>query len=198
MTTKYLYTTIVTFFILLLSASFCNAQKWKVELFKNDTVLAIPTIVMPKTNNDSLRNYYDKQGKNRPYVIANLFPQNIQTNTNGLWVKNSDNSYSWFCRIQSKTAFSLNFVLEHITFDSNAQLYIINTVSKIASGPFTNKNKNEDSTLYTEQIPGETVIFELDIPAQSSISKSYFTISKVGHDFRDFYASQSATRSSGS
>lgn len=172
-----------------------KSQTLKDILFKNDSSLVIPTIEMPSVINDSLIHQYENHGKNSPYVFAQYFIQNIKTNKQGIWLKNKDNTLSWLCRIKSKTAYSLNFIIKDIVFPKGTSLYIFNIQRKLTFGPYTSKNVTEDSTLFVEPIPGEDVIFELDIPVASDNTKNYFTITKVGHDFRDFYKETVSNRS---
>jgi V8-like Glu-specific endopeptidase len=173
-----------------------EAQIWKSRLFSNDSSLTIPTILLPLVNNDSLIHYYDNISKKQPYILAKGFTLNIKTNNNGLWKKNTDNSYSWMCRMRSKTAYSLSFTFKQIDLPKGSSLYIVNT-NNITYGPFTTKNCNEDSTLYTEQIPGDEVVLELDIPANNDTTKQFFTITNICHDFRDFYHENTSNRGVG-
>jgi V8-like Glu-specific endopeptidase len=170
----------------------------KSYIIRSDSTFRIPTIELPKTNNDSLAHYYNSLGKNTPFMISKCFTQNIRTNKNGMWKINDDKTLTWLCKIVSKTAFSLNFVIENISFPKESKLYIIHSDNNNSSGPYSWKNVNEDSTIYTEQIPGDSVVFELDVPINTDTTKSYFTISNICHDFRDFYTINASNRSSGS
>ena len=171
---------------MILSNSILEAQKLKTRIFDNDTSLIIPLNILPSVSNDSLIRYYDNLGKKGSYVIAKMFDLNVTT-SNGMWIKNNDNTLTWVIEFQSKTAYSLNFVIENIDLPNNTQLYVINKDNGIINGPYTKKSINEDSTLYVEQIPGDNAILELDLPINTDTNKNYFTVKKVGHDFRDFF-----------
>ena len=163
------------------------AQTRKADLLSRDVLLSLPTIAMPTVNNDSLIQYYDSNKKNKSFVFAKAFVQNITTNSSGIWVKNKDDSYSWLCSISSAKAYSLSFQLRNCIIPQGAKLYILNVKNKQLIETFTTTNTNRDSTLFTEPIPGDTLVFELDMPRSTDISKSFLTIAAVYHDFRDFY-----------
>jgi lysyl endopeptidase len=177
--------------VLLCFTTNIKAQSIKDDLFSNK--LNFATIIMPLLNNDSLINYYDSQSKNNPYVFAQLIHQDIKTNSNGTWIKNNK-SLSWLCKIESKAAYSLNFTLENINIPKESSLYVLSLKNNLTLGPYHSKSISNDSSLFIEPIPGEEVIFELDLPLNSDTTISYFTITKVGHDFRNFYKESSSTR----
>jgi len=168
-----------------------KSQSIKDDLFSNK--LNFATIIMPPLNNDSLINYFDGQSKNSPYVFAQLFHQDIKTNKAGTWIKKKE-SLSWICKIESKTAYSLNFTVENIAIPKESSLYVLSLKNKLILGPYHSKSFTNDSTLFIEPIPGEEVVFELDLPLNSDTTKNYFTITKIGHDFRNFYKESSSTR----
>ena len=173
-----------------------KAQKQTNSILLIDSSFYIPSIRLPVINNDSLRKVNDRAGKNGPFVFAQLYEVALKTNINGKWQKNQDNSFTWLIGITSKTAFSLNFIIENIDLPNGASFYIINKQNTTVNGPYTAKNMTEDSSLFIEPIPGESVIFKLNAPSNSDTTKNMLTIKKVGHDFRDFFHQSSSTRGS--
>jgi len=186
----------VIFFIVLF---FCisndsKAQTLKSQIFNNQITTIIPTIELPFCNNDSLINFYNNLGKNQPFVFAKIFNQKIKTNKNGLWIKNNDNSNTWLCQIKSLNAFSLNFTFESINIPLKSSFYILDIKKKLSYGPYTSKSINKDSTLFIEPIPGDELLIELDLPPLIDTLKNFFTITQIGHDFRNFYKEEGSTR----
>jgi len=184
----------LTFIIVLLYISISVKAQKRLDLLKDSSLNYIHQKQLPTLNNDSLVSYFDNYGKNNPYVFAKVFNLKYNTQNDGKWIINADNTLSWLFEIKSKNAFSLNFTLEQCNIPKEAKLYIYSKLAGIAMGPYTSKNISKDSSLFIEPIIGDDVIFELDIPYSSDTLKSIFTITKIGHDFRNFYNSNNDKR----
>ena len=178
---------IIFLFCFLFPYTETSAQFRKNDLYSNDSLFTIPLYETPRLNNDSLVRMYDTYSKFTPSVLAELCEINISTKRDGNWIKNADNSHSWFVRVKSVTAFNLSFIVENIALQKGSFFYVLNTKQKICNGPYSSKNADQDSSMYIEPIPGDDLILELDVPAYNDRSKNNITIKKVGHDFRDFY-----------
>lgn len=180
-------------FLFLLITIVVHAQK-RLDLLKDSLQNNIQTILLPPLNNDSLVTYYDNLGKNSPFVFAKIINREYNTTNSGKWIKNADNTLSWLIEIKSEKAYSLNFTLNHCNLPKEAKLYVYSKSAQKSLGPYTSKTISEDSSLFIEPIIGDDIVFELDIPYSSDTINSFFTITKIGHDFRDFYNSQNEKR----
>ena len=171
-------------FLLISVNYFSKAQSLFLFHVTQDT---IPTILLPKISNDSLRAVFDNQNKNAPFVFAKNRNVSINTINAGKWFKSNDSTATWLCSIKSPDAFTLNFTLSHCSIPKGASLYFINQTKNIIVGPYTSKQINEDANLFVEPIPGDEITVEFDVPKQYPTDNSFFTIKTIGHDFRDFY-----------
>lgn len=87
-------------------------------------------------------------------------------------------SNTWYVKVYSKNAKSINFTLSDINISPNAKIYIYNEQISVVMGPITLDNStNPNKLLSTIIFPGNTVYIKI-IDSDEKISSS-FTLSKV-------------------
>src|SRR5690606_33376053 len=120
-----------------------------------------------------------------PTRFAKKFETNISTANSGAW-ESIDNYHVWRYKITSNGAFSMMAMLEEINLPENSSLFIYNENMSHVIGPIT-YSLNEYGVFASELISGSSIIVELIINGEIETAYPYLTITRVSHDYYDFY-----------
>lgn len=138
--------------------------------------------VLPSIDNNALIALDDIENKNGPLRFGKTFSTSI--NFKKVAMKNElENGILYSLEIESRNAFSLNFVLEQFYLSDGAELIIYNSDKTMLIGPITSKNNNEKRRFRTDLISGNKTVLELFEPSEGKPSE--FTISKIVHGYRN-------------
>lgn len=88
--------------------------------------------------------------------------------------------------LKSGGAYSVGLVLTDYALSPGCELYIYGSDLRFAIGAVTSDANNVIRELRTAQIPGDSVVLELFVPYGAS--QKSFIISRLYHDFSDFFA----------
>ena len=100
------------------------------------------------------------------YRVGIAIPVNITMQNSGTWTK-TDNGKVWRLKIITEFAQALALDLDDLNIPENAKLYIYNEERSFLFGPYTTKDKLENNVFASEIIPGNNIILEYSIPAES-------------------------------
>ena len=110
---------------------------------------------------------------------------NYDLKNSGLWTDDISGKI-WTLIIESKNAYSLNFIFDRFRLAEGAQLLIYNADSTMMMGPFTSEMNNSRNSLATDIIQGSSVILELYEP-NSAREPSDLHISKAIHGYKNVF-----------
>jgi len=115
-------------------------------------------------------------------VEVNLVPENSGT------IYDSGDEIIWIVGVHSKSAKSLNLILEPFHIPKGAYVYIYGKDKEVIRGAFTSGNNNSSDVLPTMPVPGEEIIMEYHIP-KGTDWKGTIGISQVSHDYLGVFGS---------
>lgn len=116
-------------------------------------------------------------------VPVNLLPENSGN------IFDAGDEIIWILGIRSKSARSLNLILEPFHIPEGAYVYIYDKAKEVIRGAYTNKNNNTSDILPTMPVPGEEIILEYHIPKGTKWSGT-IGISQVSHDYLGLFGSE--------
>lgn len=139
-------------------------------------------VVMPKLNNDELRNRYNSDTDElKPFVFAHTFDVALTMKNSGNWF-NTTTVNVWQLRVRSVDAYSLNFVFENFRIPTGAKLFLISNTTGEAKGAYTSENNPESGIFAVEPIAGDEILVQYEEPVNPEF-QGQFTITKISHDF---------------
>lgn len=121
------------------------------------------------------------QPKDISFQFAIPVPVNLIPGNSGCIFKQG-NENVWIIGIRSKTAKSLNLILEPFHVPSGTYVYIYDNEKRTIRGAFTNSNNNSSNLLPTMPVPGDEIILEYHFP-DGADRIGTIGISQVAHDF---------------
>lgn len=130
---------------------------------------------------DEINNDYTRGS----YRFAHKFYTNINKKRDALLTVLDDGTRVWTLTIMSEGAYSLNFLLENVSFPPGGALYVYNVDHSHVIGKFDSRNVSESRILPIRPVAGESIIVEYSEPAGVDFEGD-FTITEVNHDYRDF------------
>jgi lysyl endopeptidase len=140
-------------------------------------------VVMPTINNQQLRKQFSRNEENslKPFVFAHTFDVSLSPGNSGEWYNTTEVNV-WQLRIQSKSAYSLNLVLEHFKLPDGARLFLISSTTGEIKGAYTSANNSESQIFAIEPVSGDELMVQYEEPVNASFSGN-FMITKIAHDF---------------
>ncbi len=121
---------------------------------------------------------------NVPFRFGEGFDTRI-TLADGEWT-DTENGRLWTMAIESKGAYSINFVFNDFYLPEGAELYISNEEGDMLYGPVTSKANTENGHFLTDLIKGDKVSIYLFEPSNKR-NESQLTIKRVVHAYLDLY-----------
>ena len=121
---------------------------------------------------------------NVPFRFGEGFDTHI-TLADGEWT-DRDSGRLWTMAIESKGAYSINFVFNDFHLPEGAELYISNEEGDMLYGPVTSKVNTENGHFLTDLIKGDKVTIYLFEPSNKR-NESQLTIKRVVHAYLDLY-----------
>ncbi len=119
---------------------------------------------------------------NAPFRFGEGFDTNI-TLSDGEWT-DTENGRLWTMTIESKGAYSINFVFNDFYLPEGAELYISNNDGDMLYGPVTSKVNTENGHFLTDLIKGDKVTIYLFEPSNKRNEARLF-IKKVVHAYEN-------------
>ncbi len=121
---------------------------------------------------------------NVPFRFGEGFDTHI-TLADGEWT-DRESGRLWTMAIESKGAYSINFVFNDFYLPEGAELYISNEEGDMLYGPVTSKVNTENGHFLTDLIKGDKVTIYLFEPSNKR-NESQLTIKRVVHAYLDLY-----------
>ena len=121
---------------------------------------------------------------NVPFRFGEGFDTHI-TLADGEWT-DRESGRLWTMAIESKGAYSINFVFNDFHLPEGAELYISNEEGDMLYGPVTSKVNTENGHFLTDLIKGDKVTIYLFEPSNKR-NESQLTIKRVVHAYLDLY-----------
>lgn len=192
---KYIFILLVSFVLFQLSAlgqiseGGLPVSFYNLEVKKNYTTIATATV------NHKQMLYQDSieaSNKTVPYKFGKALDVSLNTDNSGNWQTLSNEDKIWQLGIQSKGAYSLNFIFNKFRLPKGSKLFIYNPDRRDVLGAFTEKNNRDDGVFSTTIIKGDFVIIEYYEPKSTEDSKIKdskirFELVKVIHAYRDLW-----------
>ena len=122
---------------------------------------------------------------NVPFRFGKGFDTHI-TLADGEWT-NTENGRLWTMAIESKGAYSINFVFNDFYLPEGAELYISNEEGDMLYGPVTSKVNTENGHFLTDLIKGDKVTIYLFEPSNKR-NESQLTIKRVVHAYENMFS----------
>ena len=177
-------------FLFAIQASFSQISYDGKPYFPSMTQLRLsanPSVFkMPSFDLDSVLLEDELEGfDTRSYRFAHKFYTNIEKKKDANMSILPDGTKIWTLTIHSDSAYSLNFLLEDVSFPEGGQLFIYNTDYSHVIGKFDRRNVSESGRLPIRPVEGESIIVEYSEPANVEFEGN-FRITEVNHDYRNF------------
>jgi len=146
---------------------------------------SVPAAVsLPGVTQQAAKSYADSFGPQlKSMVFAYPFDTLLTSDRNGSWETMPDGSRIWRLMLHSPGALSLNVIFSRFILPKNADVYLYTPDYKTIRGAFNSKNQTDTGVLPTMPVPGNTLIIEIDLPADAAFIP-VLEISKVSHDFK--------------
>jgi hypothetical protein len=126
---------------------------------------------------------------------------NIDMKSDGKKTILSDSSKVWLIKIQSSSAYGLQFYFDRFELPEGASLFIFNEDSSMVLGAFTYENNPSDPNRHikfgTRYIKGNTVYVEYRVPADADF-EGEVRITNIIHIFKNIFDDNTALDLSGS
>ena len=140
----------------------------------------LPVETMPAQDNDRLlRQELDRRSPGRAPVFAVSLPTGFRPSNSGEWRENGPTS-TWYLRIESPAAKTLNLGFSEYNLPAGAELYISTWKDRL--GPFTVADNEIHNQLWTPVMEGDELLLELNVPTAEK-SKVQLYLTSVNHDF---------------
>jgi len=121
--------------------------------------------------------------------FAHVFDVAFRPENSGEWINLANGERIWRMGLVSKGAFSLNMIFGAFNLNSGVKVYVYSPNQHDILGAFSAKNNNNDNSLAIEPVQGDTVIVELNVPADI-YHYGALEINKLGHDFLNIFGSK--------
>ncbi len=156
--------------VCLLLSFMANAQVVTNEIppsFTEAYPINFDPILVPKPDLNQIRQQdaVEDQIKDIPWRFGVEQTVNYNFQNSGLTLHNDDGSETWFLKIASKGAKSINLNFNKFKLSNNAKLFIYNEAKTDVLGAITAANNNESGEFAIRPIKGESITLELIIPA---------------------------------
>ena len=122
---------------------------------------------------------------NVPFRFGEGFDTHI-TLADGEWT-DRESGRLWTMAIESKGAYSINFVFNDFHLPEGAELYISNEEGDMLYGPVTSKVNTENGHFLTDLIKGDKVTIYLFEPSNKR-NESQLTIKRVVHAYENMFS----------
>ena len=122
---------------------------------------------------------------NVPFRFGEGFDTHI-TLADGEWT-DRESGRLWTMAIESKGAYSINFVFNDFYLPEGAELYISNEEGDMLYGPVTSKVNTENGHFLTDLIKGDKVTIYLFEPSNKR-NESQLTIKRVVHAYENMFS----------
>ncbi len=154
---------------------------------------AIPQLVLPEINTDSLRTVSISQRKSgAPLTFARAFDVDVSPGEQGIWQTNAKGMSIWQLCIVSKGAFSLNLGFDEFELPAGAALFLYDPAMREIQGPVLPADNEYHDQYWSPVLPGDELVLELQAPADQR-NRVRLHLSKVNHDFMGFHQALSGS-----
>jgi lysyl endopeptidase len=136
---------------------------------------------------NSLAEY--RPDKDEPFQFAIPIPVNLTPENSGSLIQDESGT-TWTIGIRSKSAKSLNLLLEPFHIPEGAFVYVYDRKKTIIRGAFMSDNNNKFDILPVMPVPGEEIILEYHLPPGIKW-KGTIGISQVAYDYLGLFEASS-------
>lgn len=150
--------------------------------------------VMPKLDADSLaqEREYESDNLRGAYTFAHKFHTTITKSEAASPAELPDGTKVWTIKIHSEGAYSLNFLLENVSFPAGGRLFLYNEDKTHVIGAFDCRSVSDSGMLPIRPVAGETITLEYSEPSDAPFEGD-FTVTEVNHDYMDFLRTEPQT-----
>ena len=159
-----------------------NFRKSKTEILKS-RIFSLPPV-----DNNLLVSQDDLENKVGPYKFGKSFPVSIDIKKQG--ARNIvENGTVYSLEVESKDAYSLNFVFNMFHLSSGSEVIIYNSDKSMLIGPITSKNNNDKERFRTDLLKGDRATIELFEPNRVQSKPSILILDEIVHGYRNTFRS---------
>lgn len=145
---------------------------------------------------NSYRTTFPPPSEPTPYRFALDIDTKFNLENSGTWKVLPDSSRIWRLQIVSNGAQTLNLGFSRFDLPEGAKLWLYNPAGDYVEGPYIAKHRTAAGELWTPVIPGDQVVIELYVPADSE--EPDLEIGKVNHGYRGFGGEKAGGEKQGS
>jgi len=121
----------------------------------------------------------------KTFPVAVDYELDATTETHGDWFRNPENKKIWRLEIYSHDAKGLSVFFSEFELNQDVMLYLYSPDFSTVLGGFNHLNNKKSGVLQTAFVPGESIVIELQVPADSDPGK--IRIGSISHAFVDIY-----------
>ena len=175
---------------LLLPLLLCTGGRAQHPVFQGALRGKVPVVTLPRQDNAALlASELAASRPGRPERFATPLATRIRPQTDGYWLDGNGTS-TWYLRIRSAGAHSLNLGFSEYHLPAGAELYLRTPDETV--GPFTATDNAAHNELWTPIVLGDELLLELHVPTPAK-SKIGLYLTSVNHDFKDLTKSFSGS-----
>ena len=106
--------------------------------------------------------------------------------SDGMWETLADGTRMWRMSVVGKDATDINLGFEKYELPYGARLWVISADHDYYEGPYTNEDNADHGQLWVPVVPGDEVVVELQVPAQTKFEPS-LEMTHVGYGYTDMF-----------
>ncbi len=165
---------------------------------KNSILSEIPVKIVPEINTLALlAEDIENKGKEMPFRFGKDIDVFYNLMNSGIWETLENGDRLWRLKIESKDAYSLNFICNQFFIPEGARFFVYTADKSIVRGAYTSKNNNQYYSFANAPIPGSSIVLEYYEPS-TVVGQGRININKVIHGYRDTFAKRGPFGTSGS
>lgn len=149
----------------------------------NHAKSAVEAVQLPYVDNQKLlQEDIDMVEGSSPLRVAVMQEAGISNLTQGETTVLGDGTKVWRTAVQSKGATFLALFFSEFDIPDGARIFFYDASGNFILGGFTNENRQNDGTFYTQHIPGDVAYIEYHEPAGAPAG--HFLINRVLHGYK--------------
>lgn len=158
----------------------------------------VPVKLLPEVNVRALLAEDEiNKGKDVPFRFGTDIDVYYNLMNSGVWEEFDNGDRVWRLQIESKDAYSLNFICNQFFIPEGASFFVYSSDKSIVRGAYTSKNNNAYYSFANAPIASSSIVLEYFEPL-SVKGQGRININKVIHGYRDTFAKRGPFGTSGS
>jgi hypothetical protein len=147
----------------------------------------VETVVAPPIDCAFLK-FRDAESKalDQPLQFAEPHAVDLRVDGKSKWTSLPEDNLLWRKRFVVPGALGVNIGMRNVSLPPGAKLFVYSEESGDVFGPYTSAHNRPHRELWTPVVPGENVVLEVSLPADSRNDFS-LDVSAVNGSYRDFY-----------